>query len=64
MASILWRLIWVYAVCICSFFECIQLVPHMGTLNCRLATPLANSLDLDQDGQKIDPDLDQNRLIS
>ena len=37
---VLWRLIWVYAVCICFLFECIQLVSHVRTLNFRLATPL------------------------
>ena len=45
---ILHRLISVYAVCICSLFECIQPVPHVHTLNFRLATPLAynaNNMD-------------------
>ena len=37
---ILRRLIWVYAVCICPFFTCIQPVPQEHTLNFRLATPL------------------------
>ena len=37
---VLRRLIWVYAVCICSFFACIQPVPQVRTLNFRLATPL------------------------
>ena len=36
------RLIWVYAVCICSLFECIQPVPHVRTLNFRLATTLVS----------------------
>ena len=38
---ILWRLIWVNAVCICYFFSCIQPFRQMRTLNFRLATPLA-----------------------
>ena len=36
-------LIWVYAVCICTLFECIQPVLHMRTLNFRLAKPLVLS---------------------
>ena len=36
----LWRLIWVFAVCICFFFACIQPVPQVRTLNFRLAMPL------------------------
>ena len=38
---VLRRLVWVYAdVYQCSFFECIKPVPHVRTLNLRLATPL------------------------
>ena len=39
---ILRHLIWVDAVCFCSFFACIQPVPQVRTLNLRLATPLLN----------------------
>ena len=41
---ILRRLIWVYAVCVRSFFACIQPVPLVRTLNFRLATPLIITL--------------------
>ena len=34
------HLIWVYAVCKCSFFACIQPDPQVCTLNFRLATRL------------------------
>ena len=37
---ILQHLIWVYTVCICSFFACIQPVPQVRTLSLRLAMPL------------------------
>ena len=37
---VLRRLIWIYTVCICSFFACFQPVPQVRTLNFRLATPL------------------------
>ena len=36
---VLRRLIWVYAVCMCSFFACLQPIPKVSTINFRLATP-------------------------
>ena len=51
------RHIWVYVVCICSFFACIQPVPQVRTLNSRLATPLEHGDNILKDFENASPRL-------